>query len=46
MSPERKRQVDKFKSNRSGEKWGAACGVAFIFVIAATLVDGLVGLFR
>lgn len=45
MSPERKRQVDKFSSDRSGRKWGAACGVAFILVVAAAIIDGLVGLF-
>lgn len=45
MSPERKRQVDKFNSKRSGQKWGAACGVSFIFLVGAAVVDGLVGLF-
>lgn len=45
MSPERRRQVDKFSSKRSGQKWGAACGVAFIFIVGAAVVDGLVGLF-
>ena len=45
MSPERKRQVDKINAKRSGQKWGAACGVAFIFLVGAANVDGLVGLF-
>ena len=45
MSPERKRQVGKFTSQRSSEKWGLWCGIAFIITIIMTIAEAIWSLF-